>query len=433
MDDAVGERERETTEAANETSGPVTGQKEWWRGRRGTFAYVLTASRAGREALGCGQNWDRKRERGRRRRRRRRREIFCFSFPSGFGFCGEEFCTSMRMMLMMMQHPVVETLDGSSSDEQHVVVGRMEMGPEIVPRLLEDNNGTNRVLYGQKVIVDEEEDEGEEEEEEEEGGRGGGGGEDHGGVHQLLSRNAHKLQLLQQHGYENHHHPAQQIAATNGEEEEEDHHHHNGDDVYGVRSGQQHRHHEDEEEDEEPKLGELGSVMLRLDSGNNLGESITGRERPPPAIDGDIGIVQQSPHRPDTSSGGGGGGKSGRGRTSREPAIEWSEGATTVLLQAFGDKYRALDRGNFTSKIWADIAARVNAHEITSTVWKKKFQAAFFFFFFWFVDEYKRFSSKTTAVESVKPFALVPRRSSSSPSSSFAAAACCLLGRKQNS
>jgi hypothetical protein len=273
----------------------------------------------------------------------------------------------MRMMLMMMQLPVVETLDGSSSDEQHVVVGRMEMGPEIVPRLLEDNNGTNRVLYGQKVIVDEE-DEGEEEEEEEEGGRGGGG-EDHGGVHQLLSRNAHKLQLLQQHGYENHHHPGQQIAATNGEEEE-DHHHHNGHDVYGVRSGQQHSQHEDEEEDEEPKLGELGSVMLRLDSGNNLGESITGRERPPPAIDGDIGIVQQSPHHPDTSSGGGGGGgggKSGRGRTSREPAIEWSEGATTVLLQAFGDKYRALDRGNFTSKIWADIAARVNAHEITST------------------------------------------------------------------
>jgi hypothetical protein len=38
-----------------------------------------------------------------------------------------------------------------------------------------------------------------------------------------------------------------------------------------------------------------------------------------------------------------------------------------VLMQAFGDKYRALDRGNFTSKIWADIAARVNAHEITST------------------------------------------------------------------
>jgi hypothetical protein len=25
-------RERETTEAENETSGPVTGQKEWWGG-----------------------------------------------------------------------------------------------------------------------------------------------------------------------------------------------------------------------------------------------------------------------------------------------------------------------------------------------------------------------------------------------------------------
>ena len=50
-----------------------------------------------------------------------------------------------------------------------------------------------------------------------------------------------------------------------------------------------------------------------------------------------------------------------RGRSSRDPAIEWSESATTVLLQAFGEKYRALDRGNFTSKIWADIAARVNS------------------------------------------------------------------------
>jgi hypothetical protein len=49
------------------------------------------------------------------------------------------------------------------------------------------------------------------------------------------------------------------------------------------------------------------------------------------------------------------------GRSSRDPAIEWSESATTVLLQAFGEKYRALDRGNFTSKIWADIAARVNS------------------------------------------------------------------------
>jgi hypothetical protein len=69
----------------------------------------------------------------------------------------------------MVMHNAVDNMDGSS-DEHHVVVGRMEMGPEGL-RLLEDNNG-NRILYGEKVIVDEEDEREEEEEEEEDGGGG---------------------------------------------------------------------------------------------------------------------------------------------------------------------------------------------------------------------------------------------------------------------
>jgi hypothetical protein len=105
-----------------------------------------------------------------------------------------------------------------------------------------------------------------------------------------------------------------------------------------------HSYHHHDELGVEPKLGELGNSMLRVGGDSKL-------ERPA-ASEGDVVGTTQSPRTA----------KSSRGRSSRDPAIEWSESATTVLLQAFGEKYRALDRGNFTSKIWADIAARVNAH-----------------------------------------------------------------------
>ncbi len=54
----------------------------------------------------------------------------------------------------------------------------------------------------------------------------------------------------------------------------------------------------------------------------------------------------------------------GRGKTPRDTVVEWSDGATIVLLNAFSEKYRALERSNFTSKIWADIAACVNARRV---------------------------------------------------------------------
>jgi hypothetical protein len=94
-------------------------------------------------------------------------------------------------------------------------------------------------------------------------------------------------------------------------------------------------------EDMDGKLGVMSAAMLGVE------QKMEPRERQ--MSEGDVGTAN-SPQV----------GKV-RGRSSRDPAIEWSEGATTVLLQAFGEKYRALDRGNFTSKIWADIAARVNS------------------------------------------------------------------------
>ncbi|CAM6048317.1 unnamed protein product [Sphagnum compactum] len=45
----------------------------------------------------------------------------------------------------------------------------------------------------------------------------------------------------------------------------------------------------------------------------------------------------------------------------REPATEWSETATSVLIAAFRDKFHALDRSNFRSKDWAEVSKIVNA------------------------------------------------------------------------
>lgn len=111
---------------------------------------------------------------------------------------------------------------------------------------------------------------------------------------------------------------------------------------YGVDMGNgKHGGHGHGVEDMDAKLGGLGAAMLGVE------QKMEPRERQ--MSEGDVG-TDNSPQV----------GKL-RGRSSRDPAIEWSENATSTLLQAFGEKYRALDRGNFTSKIWADIAARVNS------------------------------------------------------------------------
>lgn len=46
----------------------------------------------------------------------------------------------------------------------------------------------------------------------------------------------------------------------------------------------------------------------------------------------------------------------------REPATEWSEAATAVLISAFREKFHALDRNNFRSKDWGEVAKQVNTH-----------------------------------------------------------------------
>jgi hypothetical protein len=91
--------------------------------------------------------------------------------------------------------------------------------------------------------------------------------------------------------------------------------------------------------------GALGTAMVRFGKENNY----DGEERRQSEEEEEAGTT----FSPNVAK--------GRGRPSREAAVEWSEGATIVLLSAFAEKYRALERSNFTSKIWSDIAAYVNA------------------------------------------------------------------------
>ncbi|XP_030518231.2 trihelix transcription factor ASIL2-like [Rhodamnia argentea] len=39
----------------------------------------------------------------------------------------------------------------------------------------------------------------------------------------------------------------------------------------------------------------------------------------------------------------------------------WTEGSTFALIEAWGDRYRALDRGNFSQQDWQDVADSVNS------------------------------------------------------------------------
>ncbi|KAJ8553236.1 hypothetical protein K7X08_023914 [Anisodus acutangulus] len=64
--------------------------------------------------------------------------------------------------------------------------------------------------------------------------------------------------------------------------------------------------------------------------------------------------IQQS--RPVGTSGGGGGGSGGREDC-------WSEGATTVLIDSWGERYMELSRGNLKQKHWKDVADIVSSRE----------------------------------------------------------------------
>jgi hypothetical protein len=184
-------------------------------------------------------------------------------------------------------------------DEHHVVVGRMEMGPQGALRLLDESG--ERMMFDEKGMAG---GVGEEEEEEDDDDV------DKGVVHHVY------------------HHQDHQNGGGGGQQGQGGYHH-----AMAMANGKSAG-----EDEMEGKLVEMMNDAKR-------------DERDRQMSDGDAGTAN-SPQL--------GGGKSSGRRSSRDPAIEWSEGATTVLLHAFAEKYRALDRGNFTSKIWADIATRVN-------------------------------------------------------------------------
>ncbi|PHU24473.1 hypothetical protein BC332_09580 [Capsicum chinense] len=66
--------------------------------------------------------------------------------------------------------------------------------------------------------------------------------------------------------------------------------------------------------------------------------------------------IQQS--RPGGGVGGGGGGGGGGGREDC-----WSEAATAVLIEAWGERYMELSRGNLKQKHWKEVADIVNSRE----------------------------------------------------------------------
>ncbi|XP_021659856.1 trihelix transcription factor ENAP2 isoform X1 [Hevea brasiliensis] len=61
--------------------------------------------------------------------------------------------------------------------------------------------------------------------------------------------------------------------------------------------------------------------------------------------------------RPPSAPGGGGGGGGG----GREDC--WSEGATETLIEAWGDRYVKVNRGNLRQKDWKEVADTVNARQ----------------------------------------------------------------------
>ncbi|KAI3439898.1 uncharacterized protein J3R85_004322 [Psidium guajava] len=50
----------------------------------------------------------------------------------------------------------------------------------------------------------------------------------------------------------------------------------------------------------------------------------------------------------------------------------WTEGSTFALIEAWGDRYRALDRGNFSQQDWQDVADSVNSRPDASSSGKPR-------------------------------------------------------------
>lgn len=75
---------------------------------------------------------------------------------------------------------------------------------------------------------------------------------------------------------------------------------------------------------------------------------------PPPQQNNKNSLALVLPTKPKANGGGGGGG-------GREDC--WSEGATAVLIDAWGERYLELSRGNLKQKHWKEVAEIVSSRE----------------------------------------------------------------------
>lgn len=88
--------------------------------------------------------------------------------------------------------------------------------------------------------------------------------------------------------------------------------------------------------------------------------TVTVAAVPPPQNTNTLTLALPIQQQSKTSGGGGGGGGAGGGG-GREDC--WSEGATAVLIEAWGERYLELSRGNLKQQHWKDVADIVASRE----------------------------------------------------------------------
>ncbi|KAJ0771257.1 putative transcription factor Trihelix family [Helianthus annuus] len=118
---------------------------------------------------------------------------------------------------------------------------------------------------------------------------------------------------------------------------------------------------EDDEETHSHQSVESGSRSGSEDSQrSNPRISVTVASAAPPQNTLTLALPIQQPRTVAGGGGGGGGGGTGGGG-GREDC--WSEGATAVLIDAWGERYLELSRGNLKQKHWKEVADIVSSRE----------------------------------------------------------------------
>ncbi|CAN4089137.1 unnamed protein product [Withania somnifera] len=113
---------------------------------------------------------------------------------------------------------------------------------------------------------------------------------------------------------------------------------------------------DNDEETHSPQSGGSGSPESPRSNGRI---TVTVASAPPPQNTLTLALPIQQPRPVGMSAGSGGG--SGGGGGGREDC--WSEGATAVLIEAWGERYMELSRGNLKQKHWKDVADIVSSRE----------------------------------------------------------------------